>query len=182
MSSVTFKLAEKELIQPPRWLPANVHYETITGSVAYGVSGDASDMDVYGFAIPPKEVVFPHLVGEIAGFGTPIAPRFEQFQKHHINEPDTGRQYDLAIYSIVKFFQLCMENNPNMIDSLFTPRRCVLHSTEIGEMVRSNRRLFLHKGLGTNSRATPILSLTRSGRPIGPTRNGLRASRTMDTT
>ena len=33
-----------------------------------------------------------------------------------------------------------------MIDSLFTPRRCVLYSTEIGEMVRDRRKMFLHKG------------------------------------
>jgi hypothetical protein len=39
-----------------------------------------------------------------------------------------------------------MENNPNMIDSLFVPERCVLHSTEIGNMVRENRKLFLHRG------------------------------------
>ncbi|GAF86624.1 unnamed protein product, partial [marine sediment metagenome] len=36
--------------------------------------------------------------------------------------------------------------NPNMIDSLYTPQRCVLHSTNIGNMVRDNRDMFLHKG------------------------------------
>jgi hypothetical protein len=35
--------------------------------------------------------------------------------------------------------------NPNMIDSLFTPRRCILHITKIGETVRENRKLFLSK-------------------------------------
>jgi hypothetical protein len=39
-----------------------------------------------------------------------------------------------------------MENNPNMIDSLFVPRNCVLHSTPVGEIVREARREFLHKG------------------------------------
>jgi hypothetical protein len=39
-----------------------------------------------------------------------------------------------------------MENNPNVIDSLFTPATCVLHSTRVGNLVRENRRLFLHKG------------------------------------
>jgi hypothetical protein len=38
-----------------------------------------------------------------------------------------------------------MDNNPNMLDSLFVPRRCVLHSTKIGEMVRNDRQLFLSK-------------------------------------
>jgi hypothetical protein len=39
-----------------------------------------------------------------------------------------------------------MENNPNMIDSLFTDPTCVLLSTKISDHVRDNRKLFLHKG------------------------------------
>src|SRR3954470_18936239 len=39
-----------------------------------------------------------------------------------------------------------MENNPNLIDSLFTPETCVLHLTRVGRMVRERRRLFLHRG------------------------------------
>jgi hypothetical protein len=38
-----------------------------------------------------------------------------------------------------------MDNNPNMVDALFVPRRCVLYTTELGEKVRENRRLFLSK-------------------------------------
>lgn len=148
-SSVTQQLTARKLALPPKWLPGAVAYETIMGSVAYGVSADTSDMDIYGFCIPPKEQIFPHLAGEIPGFGRQIQ-RFEQFQQHHIKDPDalggTGREYDLTIFSIVKFFQLAMENNPNVVDSLFTPVTCVLHSTAIGEMVRENRRIFLHKG------------------------------------
>jgi predicted nucleotidyltransferase len=147
--SVVTRLHERGLLRLPKFLVGNVHYETIMGSVAYGVSNDTSDMDVYGFAIPPKDDVFPHLRGEIAGFGT-HRPRFEQFQEHHVRDADAlggkGREYDVTVFSIVKYFQLCMECNPNMIDSLFTPTTCVLHSTHVGNLVRENRRLFLHKG------------------------------------
>jgi len=126
------RLADRGLVKPPRWLPANVQYETIMGSAAYGVSSDTSDVDVYGWAIPPKEDIFPHLRGEIPGFGRQ-AKRFEQFQEHHLRDPDAlaghGRTYDLTIFGIVKFFALAAENNPNVIDSLFTPATCVLHST-----------------------------------------------------
>lgn len=131
------------LIHPPRWLPDNVMFEGMTGSVSYGVSNDTSDMDIVGFCMPPKETVFPHLGGEIFGFGTQIQ-RFDQYQQHHIKKDN--KEYDITIYSIVKFFQLVMENNPNMVDALFLPRRCVLHSTQIYEYVRDHRRLFLHKG------------------------------------
>jgi predicted nucleotidyltransferase len=57
-----------------------------------------------------------------------------------------GAAYDLTIYSVVKFFRLLTDNNPNIIDALFVPRHCILHSTAIGELVRENRKLFLHKG------------------------------------
>lgn len=149
MPSTIQQLEEKGLIKPPRWLSQNVQYETIMGSVAYGVSSDTSDLDLYGFCIAPKNVTFPHLAGEIFGFGRQHE-RFEQYQQHHIMDEHAmggkGRSHDVAIYNIVKYFQLCMENNPNMIDSLFTPINCVLHCTKVGNMVRENRRIFLHKG------------------------------------
>src|SRR5271155_2911477 len=70
------RLTDRGLIKPPRWLPGGVQYETIMGSMAYGVSSDSSDRDVYGWAIPPRDDVFPHLRGEIPGFGTP-RPQFQ---------------------------------------------------------------------------------------------------------
>jgi len=115
------------------------------GSEAYGVSSGGSDRDIYGFAIPPQDVVFPHLRGEVIGFGRQHK-RFEQFQQHHVQDADSGVQYDIQIFSIVKYFHLLMENNPNIIDSLFTPAECVVHSTAVGNMVREHRRIFLHKG------------------------------------
>jgi len=144
MANVIERLVSDGLIKPPRWLPSNIHYLTIMGSVAYGVSTDVSDMDIYGFCIPPKEIVFPHLAGEIMGFGRQHT-RFDQYQQHHVVDNSGNKEYDFAIYSIIRYFQLVMENNPNMIDSLFTPHRCVLHSTFVGNMVRENRRMFLHK-------------------------------------
>jgi len=146
MSSVFDRLREKGLLNTPPWfLENNVQLEVIMGSVAYGVSSDTSDMDIYGFCMPPKDYIFPHLRGEIADFST-ASKNFQTWQQHHIIDNDSGKEYDLCIYSIQRFFRLCMENNPNMIDALFVPRRCVLFSTGIGELVRENRTLFLHKG------------------------------------
>jgi uncharacterized protein len=138
-------LYKQKLIHPPKWLLSNVSYMTVMGSQAYGVSSDDSDLDVYGFCIPPKDLVFPHLAGEIPGFGRQIQ-RFDQWQEHHVMDPNKEVEYDFVVFSIVKYFQLCMENNPNMIDSLFTPRNAVIHSTPISEHIRENRKLFLHKG------------------------------------
>ena len=92
-------------ISPPKFLPNSIHYEVIMGSTAYGVSEDYSDMDVYGFCIPPKEDIFPHLKGEIQGFGKPHN-KFEQYQEHHIIDKNKNREYDITIYSIIKYFNL----------------------------------------------------------------------------
>lgn len=139
------KLQSKQLIHPPPWLPSTTHYLCQMGSVAYGVEGKDSDSDIYGFCIPPKENVFPHLSGEIFGFGRQTK-RFEQWQEHHIQDEEAKKEYDFQVYSIVKFFQLCMDNNPNIVDSLFVPERCIIHCNAIGGLVRENRKLFLHRG------------------------------------
>jgi uncharacterized protein len=145
MSSVVEKLTKKNLIRPPRFVTPNICYECIMGSVAYGVSSDTSDMDIYGFCIPSKQIIFPHLAGEILGFGRQ-KKRFEQYQEHHIVDKEGRKEYDLTIYSIIKYFNLCMENNPNMVDSLFVPENCVLTLSYVGDLVRQHRTLFLHKG------------------------------------
>jgi hypothetical protein len=149
MPSTVERLTQKGLITPPNWLSANMMYETIMGSVAFGVSTDISDFDTLGFCIPPKDIIFPHLAGYIEGFGRQ-KQRFCCYQKHHVFVADElggkGRVYDLNIYNIVHYFHLCLENNPNMVASLFTPQECVLHSTKVANMVRDKRRAFLHKG------------------------------------
>lgn len=138
-------LYQRQLIHPPKWLPNNTCYLVVMGSQAYGVSNDASDQDIYGMCIPPKELIFPHLAGEIPGFGRQIH-RFEVWQEHHVQDKDRQVEHDFAVYGIVKYFQLCMENNPNMIDSLFVPQTCVIHTNQIGVLMRERRRQFLHKG------------------------------------
>lgn len=146
--NVVRELAARGLITPPPWLADAVQYIAITGSVAYGVSEDRSDSDLYGFAIPPADYVFPQLRGEIRGFDDD-GPRFDQYQQHHIVAVDeTGRDlnYDVTIFNIVKFFALALDNNPNMLDALFAPEHCVLYQTKVGRMVRDARRIFLHKG------------------------------------
>jgi len=136
------KLTAKELAQPPSFVISNTCYMVQMGSVAYGVAGETSDWDIYGFCVPHKETIFPHLKGEIVGFGQQIQ-RFEQWQQHHIKDDSSGREYDFSIYNIVKYFQLCMENNPNMVDSLFVPLRCILHMTAVGTHLRDRRKEFL---------------------------------------
>jgi len=148
MASHLRDLVARGLVRGPHFVAEGLQYEAMVGSVAYGVSGDASDLDLGGFCIPPQEQVFPHLRGYVPGFD-PEPKRFEQLQEHHVRDPAArggkGRSYDFNIYSIVKFFRLCADSNPNMVDCLFVPRRCLLFSTVVGELVREHRHLFLSR-------------------------------------
>ena len=137
-------LAERKLIHPPKWLPDNMAYLAIVGSESYGANlPGTSDQDLQGFCIPPKSDVFPHLRGEIPGFGRQHQ-RFGDWQEHHIKH--NGKEYDFAVYSMVKFFHLAMENNPNVLDIISVPDNCVKHITKVGQLVRDNRRMFFHAG------------------------------------
>lgn len=143
MTSYIKKLSEKKLLTLPNKIKEGLIYEVIMGSMAYGVSKDNSDMDLYAIAIPPKKEVFPHLDGYIDDFGAK-PKKFEVFQKHRII--DGKQNFDISIYSIIKYFNLVLDNNPNMIDSLFVPRSYITYSNQIGEILRANKELFLHKG------------------------------------
>lgn len=148
-------------LEMPSFLPDSTQYLTVMGSVAYGVSTDMSDMDVYGFAVPPKEFAFPHLTGYVHGFD-PVPNSFKVFDPHKVTMPSQpGVEYDLAIYSITHYFRLVMGANPNMLDSLFTHDRHVLHLGKIGQMVRENRHLFLSKLVKTKYKGFAYSELQR---------------------
>lgn len=128
----------------PKYLPGSCRYLTMMGSHAYGVADEDSDIDLYGFVVPPKEIIFPHLQGCIPGFDHP--PLFEQWQYHHLELAGVQLAGDCTVYNIVKYFSLLMVSNPNMVDSLLTPDQCIIHKSPISDLVRSERKLFLHKG------------------------------------
>ena len=186
MSNIIKDLSDRKIITPPTWLPTNTMYLTIMGSIAFGVSEDHSDFDVYGYAIPPKDICFPHLAGEIPGFGTP-KKLFEQYQHHHVFDPDAlggkGREYDFTIFGLVRYFQLCLEGNPNTIDSLFVAQSCILHSTAVSELVRDNRKLFLSKALWPRYKGYAYSQLHKSdgkNPKKGSKRHKLREKHGMD--
>jgi predicted nucleotidyltransferase len=141
-------LVKKNIINPPKWLPDNVVYLILGGSNLYGVSPEDSDQDITGFCIPPKDDVFPHLKGEIQGFGRQ-KNRFENWQHHNVIDNNAlggkGREYDFSIYSIVRYFSLAMANNPTTMEILWAPENCVLHCTPIGRLIRENRNIFPSK-------------------------------------
>ena len=140
------KLHKKGLVFLPKELKNTIIYEVITGSVSYGTQDTAqkSDIDLVAVCVPSKSNVFPHLNSEIIGFGKQTK-QFTTWQKHHIFDTDSKQEYDLTAYGIVKFFDLCFGANPNLLDILYCPLNCVTYTSQVGELIRENKKLFLSK-------------------------------------
>jgi len=141
------RVHKEGLAQMPRHVHTGLQYEVIMGSYAYGVhNAESSDKDIYGFCIPHKSIVFPHSTGKfVFGYDTTVPGNFEQWQKHHVIDKEKKDELDFTIYNITKYFRLCADGNPNMIDSLFVPFKCIVTTTAIGTLLRENRHIFLSK-------------------------------------
>lgn len=135
------RFAKRKLIHPPEWLPTNVHYLADAGSHSYGTATEDSDMDLFGFCTPPKRVLFPHLFGTIRGFGY----QGDNFDRWHEQKECDGTDYDFSVLNITHFFNLLSKNNPDQLDILFVNRENIRHITEMGQMVRDKRHMFLSK-------------------------------------
>jgi predicted nucleotidyltransferase len=169
--SILQKLNKKGLLAGAKPWVTTPEYEAICGSLSYGVSGDSSDMDIVSVCIPPREIIFPHLTGRVPGFGPP-PESFTSWQRHHIKTEEgtvQEKEYDVTSYSIVEFFRLAADNNPNIIDALFVPDRCVAFNTDIGKVMRDNRKLFLHKGAYQKFKGYAYSQMKKIGeqKPVG---------------
>lgn len=137
---------ESKSITPPEWMLENMSYMTYFGSIIYGTNIDMSDVDVYGFVVPPKTIVFPERFSEVIyGFDKDFET-FDQWQEHHLFDNVRKREYDYSIFNIVKFVRLISENNPNVLESIFTKENHVIFADDVAKHLRKNRCNFLHKG------------------------------------
>jgi len=97
---------------------------TVVGSRAYGTNHEDSDFDKAGVMIPGIEYFYG-------------MDKFEQFQGY----PDE----DKTIYDIRKAIKLVSDNNPNMLDLLASPDRCIIKTTPYWDIFRENIDLFISK-------------------------------------
>ena len=130
----------------PPFVNKRLVYLTKMGSIAYGCNTPTSDTDYYGVCVPPLSYLNPYGLGKsdfILGFGTQ-PPKFEQYQSMGVGQGNHA-VVDVTVFSVIKFFELCKNNNPNIIDALFTPDDCLEYCHPAFKHVRDNRRLFLSK-------------------------------------
>jgi predicted nucleotidyltransferase len=54
---------------------------------------------------------------------------------------------DLKLYELRNFVKLALDNNPNIIETLFVPRKNIVEMDDIMANILKNKQMFLHKGL-----------------------------------
>ena len=121
--NITEKVLSKEysfLFENER-LGDNIALLTISGSYAYGLNNENSDIDIRGVALNSKS--------DILGLSN-----FEQF----INQ-----ETDTTIYGMKKFINLMSQCNPNIIEMLYCRDEDYLYISEIGQLLLDNRDMFL---------------------------------------
>lgn len=141
MSNLIKDLESRGLITPPAFIADNLICLMIAGSESYGLNTSSSDRDIVGICYPRIADIFPSAYGVIGGYDN-FEP-FKEYQQHHIQDGDM--EYDIKIYSLTRYFQLAEQGNPNITDTLFTPRNCIIYSTPQYELLREHRNIFLSK-------------------------------------
>lgn len=101
----------------------------IVGSQAYGTNLPESDSDEGGVCIPIKECY----IGD---------KKFDQANKW---TDANGEKIDKTVYSIDKAIDLMLDNNPNMLDYLYIPERCIKFIKPEWERILAIRDEFISK-------------------------------------
>jgi len=99
-------------------------FKTLAGSRVYGTYDEESDYDYRGVCIPPFKYWFGY------------ASKFEQY---------APSEEDLVIYGFSKFLHLAAQNNPNILELLWTPEQFWMTHTGEWERLVEHRDLFLSK-------------------------------------
>jgi predicted nucleotidyltransferase len=112
------------------WLKTNTILLVYGGSTAYGTDINneeyKSDVDLRGFAIPPGNYFYG----------------LENFEAYHSPE---GAKTDIVIYSLQKYTHLALQNNPNVLEILFTKPEHLMMWTDFGQELINIRHQFLSK-------------------------------------
>lgn len=111
----------------------------LTGSHLYGTNTPTSDKDFVSVFMPTEDELLglreEHIIEDRTNPGF-IGSKKNTFSNRADN-------VDHTYYSLHKFAELARQNNPNIIELLFAPKRNVLECDRIGEMFLDSRDLFV---------------------------------------
>lgn len=99
----------------------HIIFECISGSRAYGLDTPSSDTDIRGVFILPKE---------------------KYYSLNYISQINNETN-DIVYYELNKFIELCSKNNPNILELLNVPERCIQYKHELFDKIKM--KTFLSK-------------------------------------
>lgn len=114
---------QKSDLPPPPDLPGLLLMRCISGSQAYGMATETSDVDIRGIFVPTLD----YMLG---------------FMKH---VEQIERKPETVIYALQKYMALAANANPNILELLFVPDDCLLEVHPLYRLLVENRKLFLSK-------------------------------------
>jgi predicted nucleotidyltransferase len=105
------------------WLESNTIFLTVVGSQSYGLNTKDSDTDYKGLCIPPKEYYISFL---------------NKFEQAEFKKPNP----DCCIFNLVKWMKLAVDNNPSVIEILWTdPEHYVLTSSYWDKIIQHREKI-----------------------------------------
>jgi uncharacterized protein len=105
-------------------------YRVVTGSHAYGLENENSDIDEKGiFWVPYNEFI---------SLDPPVTPQASQISDDN---------NDKTFYNIYRIFELLKKSNPNILEMLWVPEDCVKFKHPLIDIIIKNRNMFISKEL-----------------------------------
>lgn len=116
---------------------------TLSGSRAYGTNTEESDVDIKGVAIAPIDAYFGISNNFEQCDDGPKISAFTKYLSPQLAFIAAATKFEGTIFELRKFISLAAENNPNILEVLFSEDENVLFESDIGRELRKNRELFL---------------------------------------
>ena len=112
--------------------------EIISGSNLYGLQTPESDIDYCGVFMPDKRHIY--------GFDSCEEVDLSIINKE-VNGKNSKEAIDRKFWSFSKYIKLAMQNNPNILELLYTPKENIVYINDVGKALLDKAYLFPHKGL-----------------------------------
>jgi len=114
----------------PAFAASSLQYLVLMGSHAFRTANETSDRDFYGWCVPPAAE----------------RRRFQDFTALGATVEGTGELVDFKIYNVNRFFARCAEGGSQALETLFADESCVVHTSPAAQLLRQQRKMFLHAG------------------------------------
>lgn len=114
----------------------NMILKVLTGSHLYGTNTPSSDKDYMGVFIPDRDYVMGLRKCEQVELRT---------NKSGSGIKNTSDDTDCTLYTLPKFIHMAMQNNPNITEMFFAPKKNIIFCNEYGQQLLDAAPLFISK-------------------------------------